>query len=124
MKNRDLKLKTTLDIGLELKDSTFGGKKITRNILGFNVTMHFKKGVCKISINNITKLNLMTNIENEYRNINFNNFNRLDEEDCIKIEYIIEKVEEKIIENYYSKREIDYYNYIDLESCHSYYLQK
>lgn len=122
MKNKDKSLKTAFNIGYELKNQVLGGKKITRNIQGFNITMHFKKGICKIKINNITKINAMNNIPEMYRNIDFEKIDydfeyRLEQID--KLEYTLNKIKENITEEYYNtETEVTEYNTEDLEACH------
>lgn len=122
MKYKDKNLRTAFDIGYELKDPVLGGKKITRNIQGFNITMHFKKGVCKIKINNIAKINVMKHIPEMYRNIDFEKMGydfeyRLQQIE--KLEYTLNKIKESITKEYYDIEEkVTKYNAEDLQACY------
>lgn len=127
MNNKEYTLKTTFDVGYELEDGALCGKKITRNIEGFNITMHFKKGICKIKVNNIAKLNNMTNIDQKYRNIDFERMCSDFEyklKSIEKMEYLLDKIEKNIIGNYYdTNKEVTEYNSDDLNSCNQFYIE-
>lgn len=104
MRYKDYKLKTVFKMKYELKDQLLGGKKITRNINGLNVTMHFKKGVCKVTINNIIKINHMSQIDKDCREIDFERVLVDDiyrEVSIDKLRSVLNTLEDKIRLKYY-----------------------
>ena len=123
MNKNKCELKTALDIGYELKDCALGGKKITRKIAGFNVTMHFKMGVCKIVIKDIDNLKITKSLEKQYTDIE--DPIEMDELMLVDAEMrmdesqpLIDKIENEIINKYYdTTREVFEYKMSDLEAC-------
>lgn len=139
MKHDEIRLSTAFNMGYELKNPTLYGKRTARNIYGFNVKMHFKPGICKVVINNISKINDMVHLPEKYRNINFDyftteciienrnnpDFDRRSDNQIDKLEYTFDKIQDEILQEFYDlQQEVNEYSPNDLNCCGQFCISK